>query len=97
MFKTTTLRLPKDLLKEIDALVKEKHLDRSSYLREIIHKGFELDRRERVLERYERGELSLGEACRILNIDAWSFLQILKDDNRTLSVTLEDLLDSASL
>jgi hypothetical protein len=45
----------------------------------------------------ERGELSLGEACQKLGVDAWSFFQTLKDRNRNLSVSLEDMLDSASL
>jgi len=84
-------------LKEIDEFVEETNLERSDYLREIIRKGFELDKRERVLERYERGELSLGEACRKLGVDAWSFFQILKDRNRDLNVSLEDMLDSALL
>jgi len=97
MHKTTTLRLPQRLLKEIDEFVEETNLERSAYLREIIRKGFELDKRERVLERYERGELSLGEACRKLGVDAWSFFQILKDRNRDLNVSLEDMLDSALL
>jgi metal-responsive CopG/Arc/MetJ family transcriptional regulator len=68
MNKTTTLRLPEHLLKEISKFVKESELERSAYLREIIRKGFELDKRERILDRYERGELSLGEACRKLTL-----------------------------
>jgi metal-responsive CopG/Arc/MetJ family transcriptional regulator len=97
MNKTTTLRLPEQLLKEISKFVKEAKLERSAYLREIIHKGFELDKRERILDRYERGELSLSESCRKLNTDAWAFLQMLKDSNRNVSVSLEDMLDSAPL
>ena len=97
MNKTTTLRLPEHLLKEISKFIKEAKLERSAYLREIIHKGFELDKRERILDRYERGELSLGEACQKLDIDAWAFLQMLKDSNRNVSVSLEDMLDSAPL
>lgn len=97
MNKTTTLRLPEHLLKEISQFIKEAKLERSAYLREIIRKGFELDKRERVLDRYESGKLSLGEACQKLNVDAWSFLQMLKDSNRNVSVSLEDMLDSASL
>ena len=97
MYKTTTLRLPDRLLKEINKFVKDEKLDRSSYLREIINKGFELDKRERVLDEYERGDLSLGEACRKLKVDAWTFLGLLKESNRNLNVSLEDMLDSASL
>ena len=97
MNKTTTLRLPEHLLREISKFVKEAKIERSAYLREIIRKGFELDKRERILDRYERRELSLGEACQELDIDAWSFLEMLKDSNRNVSVTLEDMLDSTPL
>ncbi len=97
MHKTTTLRIPEPLLKEIDQFVEDTQLERSAYLREILRKGFEQDKRERILDRYERGELSLGEACKMLDVNAWSFLQILKDSNHNLSVSLEDMLDSASL
>lgn len=41
--------------------------------------------------------MSLGEVCPELNVDAWTLLQVLKDTNRTLSVSLEDMLDSALL
>ena len=97
MHKTTTLRLPESLLKEIDEFVEEAHLERSAYLREIIRKGFELDKQERVLEKYERGELSLGQACRKLDVDAWTFFQMLKDANRNLNVSLEDMLETTSI
>ena len=97
MNKTTTLRLPENLLKEISKFVKEAKLERSAYFREIIRKGFELDKREKILDKYERGELSLSEACRELNTDAWSFLRMLKDSNRNISVSLEDMFDSTSL
>ncbi len=97
MHKTTTLRLPENLLKEINQFVQEAHLERSAYFREIIRKGFEHDKRDKILDQYNRGELSLGEACRKLKTDAWSFFQLLKDANRNLSVSLEDMLDSAPI
>ncbi|OGL42977.1 MAG: hypothetical protein A2161_04635 [Candidatus Schekmanbacteria bacterium RBG_13_48_7] len=95
MYKTTTLRLPEKLLKEINKFVEDGNLDRSSYLREIILKGFEVDKCERILAQYETGKLSLEEASQKLQVDIWKFLQILKDSNRNLNVSLEDLLGSS--
>ncbi|HEA69411.1 MAG TPA: ribbon-helix-helix protein, CopG family, partial [Desulfobacterales bacterium] len=40
MTKPTTIRIPEDLLNEIDQFAKELKLDRSVYLREILRKGF---------------------------------------------------------
>ncbi len=49
MAKPTTIRIPEDLLKEIDQLVQELKLDRSAYPREIVSKGFSIDREDRLL------------------------------------------------
>ena len=49
MLRPTTVRVPEKLLKELSRFVKEMHLDKSAYLREIIKKGFTEDRQERLL------------------------------------------------
>ena len=97
MAKPTTIRIPEDLLKEIDQLVKDLNLDRSAYLREVLRKGFSLDRQERLLKDYERGELSLMEVCQELKWNPWEFLAMLETKKLHLNVTLEDWLDSADL
>ena len=97
MAKPTTIRIPEDLLKEIDQVVKELKLDRSAYLRDVLQKGFSLDRQERLLRQYQRGELSLSETCRELKCNPWEFLSLLKVRNMHLNVELEDWLDSEDL
>ena len=61
MTKPTTIRLPEDLLSDINQFVRETKLDRSAYLREILQKGFSLDKQERLLQKYANGELSQME------------------------------------
>ena len=97
MTKPTTIRLSEDLLKEIDEFVQETHLDRSAYLREILQKGFSLDKQQRILKKYASGELSLMEACRILGWNPWEFFDELKASNFHVNVEIEDFLDSADL
>jgi len=97
MTKPTTIRLPEDLIEEIDRVVQDGNLDRSAYLREILKKGFSLDKKERIFEKYAKGELSQMEACRELRISPWHFLEELKSRNLYLNVELEDLLDSSEL
>ena len=97
MAKPTTVRVPEELLNEIDQLVKEMNLDRSAYLREVLKKGFFLDKQERVLKDYTRGKLTLIEACRKLNYDPWEILSLLETKSAYLSVRLEDWLESADL
>lgn len=97
MAKPTTIRIPEDLLNEIDRVVKELKLDRSTFLREVLRKGFTLDRQERLLRQYQRGELSLSETCQKLKCNPWEFLSLLQAGNLHLNVGLEDWLDSDSL
>ncbi len=97
MTKPTTIRLPEDLLSDINQFVRETKLDRSAYLREILQKGFSLDKQERLLQKYANGELSQMEVCQALKWDPWQFLTQLKANNLHLNVELEDFLDSSKL
>ena len=97
MAKPITIRIPEDLLNEINEIVQELKLDRSSYLREVLRKGFSLDKQDRLLLKYVRKELSQMEVCKELNWDPWEFLTQLKARNLYLNVELEDWLDAAEL
>ena len=97
MAKPTTIRIPEDLLNEINKLVQELKLDRSAYLREILQKGFFLDKQDRLLLKYVRKELSQMEVCKELDWSPWEFLDQLKSRNLHLNVELEDWLDAADL
>ena len=95
MLKIATIRVPEDFLEDLSNFVKEMKLDKSSYLRDILKKGFDEDRQERLLLRYSNGELSVGEVCNMLNKSPWDFFDLLKKKNINLNVELEDWLDSA--
>jgi len=97
MAKPTTIRIPEDLLNEINELVQELNLDRSAYLREVLRKGFSADKQDRILIKYVRKELSQIEVCKELNWTPWEFLDQLKSRNLHLNIELEDWLDSANL
>jgi len=97
MAKPTTIRIPEDLLEEIDHVVKKMQLDRSTYLREILRKGFSLDRQERLFRDYAQGELSLMEVCKELKCNPWELLSMMQANNLHLNVGLEDWLDTADL
>ena len=97
MARPTTIRISEDLLTEIDEVVQELKLDRSVYLREVLRKGFLLDKQDRLLRKYDRKELSKMEVCQELNWTPWEFLTQLKSRNLHVNVDLEDWLDSAEL
>ena len=95
MLKIATVRVPEDFLEDLSNFVKEMKLDKSSYLRDILKKGFDEDRQERLLLRYSNGELSVGEVCNMLNKSPWDFFRFAEKKNLNLNVELEDWLDSA--
>ena len=97
MAKPITIRIPEDLLNEINEFIKELKLDRSAYLREVLRKGFSLDKQDLLLLKYVRKELSQMEVCYQLNWTPWEFLTQLKARNMHLDVELEDWLDAAEL
>ena len=97
MLKPVTVRIPEEFLKEITSFVKDMRLDKSAYLREILQKGFEEDQQERLLAKYRTGDLSVEETCRLLDLNMWDFLLLLKKRNMALNVNLEDWLNSAIL
>ena len=97
MARPTTIRIPEELLNEIDQLVRDLSLDRSAYLREVLRKGFEIDKQDRLLEKYVRGELSQMEVCTQMNWDPWEFSDQLKARNMHLNVDLEDWLDASEI
>jgi len=97
MLKIATVRVPEDFLEDLSNFVKEMKLDKSSYLRDILKKGFDEDRQERLLLRYLNGELSVGEVCNMLDKSPCDFFDLLKKKNLNLNVELEDWLDSASI
>jgi Arc/MetJ-type ribon-helix-helix transcriptional regulator len=97
MAKPTTIRIPEDLLNEIDQLVQELKLDRSVYLREVLRKGFSMDKQDRLLKKYHRRELSQMEVCEELGWNPWEFLTQIKAKSLHLNVDLEDWLDAAAI
>ena len=96
MAKPTTIRIPEDLLSEIDQFVQELKLDRSTYLREVLRKGFSIDKQDRLLDKYSR-QMSQMEVCKELGWSPWEFLAQIKAKNLYLNVDLEDWLDAAAL
>jgi hypothetical protein len=97
MLIPTTVRVSDEFLKELSKFIKEMDLDKSSYLREIMKKGFMEDKQERTLQMYQTGKFTLLEVCKKLNITSWDFFDLLKKRGMNLNVSLEDWLNSGEL
>lgn len=96
MARPTTIRLSDELLSELDARAKARGRDRASFLRDVLRQALARDAEDEVLDEYSRGRLSLTEAAGRLGVDPWEMLDRLRRQGMTLSVGLEDWIDSRS-
>jgi hypothetical protein len=97
VLKPTTVRVSDKFLKDLSSFVKEMDLDKSEYLRQILKKGFEEDKMERLLDKYRKEELTMMQVCNKLDISPWDFHALLRTRGIDLNVDLEDWIDSATL
>jgi len=56
--EVATTRLEKKILKEIDSLSREKQMDRTTFLRNLIHKDLEIERKIRIDKKLLQKKLS---------------------------------------
>lgn len=96
MAHPTTIRLPDELLKRIDRRAKERGVDRAAYLRGLVSDALARDDEEEVMTAYRESRLTLSEGAKRMSMDIWSFLELLRRRGETLSVGLEDWMDSGA-
>ncbi|MGH7823390.1 MAG: ribbon-helix-helix protein, CopG family [Candidatus Binatia bacterium] len=90
----TTIRLSDDLLRKIDRRARARGVDRATYLRNLVSDAVVREDEEQVVTAYREGKLTLSEGARRLGVDVWGFFDLLRRRGETLSVTLEDWMDS---
>ena len=96
MTKPTTIRLPEEVLSELDRRARARGKDRATLLRELLRDALVRDREDEVVAAYRSGSLSLSQAASQLGTDVWAFFDVLSRRGETISVTLEDWIGSES-
>ena len=96
MTKPTTIRLPEEILSELDRRARARGKDRATLLRELLRDALARDREDEVVAAYRSGSISLSQAASQLDTDLWAFFNVLSRRGETISVTLEDWIDSES-
>jgi len=97
MKKATTVRLPVEILDNIDKNARRNGIERGDYLRRLIKKGLNQDVHDAAFADYAAGKLSAGQVCEKLGLTPWELLDQMKVRNIVRNVTFEDWLDSAEL
>ena len=87
---TISTRMEQENITYVDKIAKISNLDRSTAIRLLFQKGIEEDRKERAVDLYFKGKLSVESASRFCNLHIGEFLELLKEKGIELNVTSED-------
>lgn len=93
MTKTLTTRAPDALAKEIEALAKEEHLDKSSLIRRLLAEAVEEKRERKALELYSEGKVSMGKAASIAKLSIWEMMDLIGQKGLHIDYGNEELLE----
>ncbi len=88
---TTSVRLPKDMVEEIEKLSEEEGIDKGTLIRRLIAESLREYRVKKALELYREGKVSLWKAAEIAGITYREALEELKKRNIPFKYDLEDL------
>ena len=71
---TVSARIPRELEKEVERLMREEHLEKSAALRKLLHLGIENYRLDRALRGLREGTFSLLKAAEDAGLSVWELL-----------------------
>lgn len=93
---TISARLPEDIEAELEQYLEAEHLDRSTAVRKLLVEGLDTWRKERALEKLDRGEVTFMRAAEMADLSVWDFARLAKERNVTWvgSEQLADDLES---
>ena len=88
---TLTTRVPDGTLREIDLFSRERHMDRSTALRNLIAQGLEEEKKKRTLEQYKKRQISLQKLAFVLKISYLDALDLIEQEGLHLDYGLAEL------
>lgn len=91
MSTTLTTRIPDDLEAEIERIGEEEQLDKSAVARRLLERAVAEHRTEKAFERYERGEISLGQLADLSDMPLRQALAELRERGVHFNYSAESL------
>ena len=91
MKESIGIRLPKDVLKQIDKLSKEEREDRSTIIRKLVLLGYSDLIKRRALEKYVKGKTTFSDAARQAGLTLWDMEVYMVENGVKSDYSLEDL------
>jgi len=91
MTTTISTRLPKKEIEEIEKFSKEEDLDKSTFIRRLLHRSLEEYRVEHAFRLYKEGKVSLWKAAKMADKSLWDMIELMEKYNVYLNYSVEDL------
>ena len=82
--------LPENLRKDLDVLLKEKKVDQSTLIRQLLYKSVKEEKLKHALDLYRKGKVSFGKAAEIAGVNIWEFIDLAHKENIQLHYSLTD-------
>ena len=88
---TVSARIPRDMEREVEQLMREEHLEKSAAIRKLLHMGLDRYRQERALRLLAEGKVTLSRAAEIARISLWEFADLARA--RKIAWVADDVLE----
>jgi predicted HTH domain antitoxin len=90
-----SFRSKKELRELAEFLAKLESRKLSDEFREIFRTGIAEKRKRIAVDKYRKGEVSLGKAAEIAGLSVWEMLELLKEQRVELNLEAEDIIQAA--
>ncbi|MFV2041542.1 MAG: UPF0175 family protein [Candidatus Hydrothermarchaeales archaeon] len=90
-----SFRSKKELKELADLLAGLESRNLSDTYRDIFRVGIEEKRKRVALDKYSKGEVSLGRAAEIAGVSLWEMLELLRDRKVDLNIDADEILEAA--
>lgn len=91
MPKSVGVRMDEDLLEKIDKMSEKESLDRSTLVRRLLRKGYEIEKKERAAEKYRQGKTTLSKAAEEAEVTVWEMEKFLVESGYRSEYSVRDL------
>jgi len=94
-YKVTTVRLPEDMLRELNEIGGMLGMERSDVIREALRHGIRELKIRLAINLYVQEKISLGRATELAGLSQWQFIEELKRRGITLKYGEERFREEA--
>lgn len=91
MTVTISTRLHKKEVKEIEKFAKKEDLDKSTFIKKLLHKSLEEYKIEYAFNLYKKRKISLWKAAEIAERNLWDMIELMEKYDVYLNYDIKDL------